>query len=92
MKQTDKPMANPVVVLREELDDWAFLFNPDTSDALGINPVGVAIWKLLDGKTDLASITARLKDTFGDVPEGAANETAEFVESLRLYGFVACQS
>ena len=50
MNQTDKPIANPIVVLREEFDDWAVLFNPDTADALGINPVGVAVWKRMDGQ------------------------------------------
>ena len=27
MEMSDKPVANPVVVLREEFDDWAVLFN-----------------------------------------------------------------
>jgi hypothetical protein len=50
------PVAKSVVVLREEFDEWAVLYNPDTADAVGINPVGVAIWKLLDGIhiTDIA--------------------------------------
>jgi hypothetical protein len=26
----EKPKANPEIVLREEFDDWALLFNPDT--------------------------------------------------------------
>jgi len=32
MNQIDKPIANPIVLLREEFDDWAILFNPDTAD------------------------------------------------------------
>ena len=38
------PVANPLIVLREEFDDWAVLFNPDTGAAAGINSMGVAIW------------------------------------------------
>jgi hypothetical protein len=34
MELTDKPIANPVVVLREKFDDWAILFNPDTAGAV----------------------------------------------------------
>ncbi|RPJ51839.1 MAG: SynChlorMet cassette protein ScmD, partial [Acidobacteria bacterium] len=49
MKQMDRPIANPTVVLREEFDDWAVLFNPDTAAAVGTNPVGVAVWKRMDG-------------------------------------------
>jgi hypothetical protein len=49
----DRPIANPTVVLREEFDDWAILFNPDTAEAVGTNPVGVAVWKLMDGRRNL---------------------------------------
>ena len=65
----DKPMANPLVVLREEFDDWAVLFNPDTARALGINPVGVAVWKGMDGKSSLEEIVSEIKDCFEGVPE-----------------------
>ncbi len=42
MQDHDKPIpvANPSVVLREEFDNRAILFDPDTGDAFGINPVG----------------------------------------------------
>jgi hypothetical protein len=48
------PVANPLIVLREEFDDWAILFDPDTGNAFGLNPTGVFIWKLLDGKPSRA--------------------------------------
>ena len=53
MKPTDKPIANPIIVLREEFDDWAVLFNPETADAVGTNPVGVAVWKQMDGQRSI---------------------------------------
>ena len=59
MESSNKPIANPVAVLREEFDDWAVLFNPDTADAVGINPVGVAMWKLLDGQHGLDEIAVQ---------------------------------
>ncbi len=31
------PVANPSIVFREEFDDWALLFDPDTSESYGIN-------------------------------------------------------
>jgi hypothetical protein len=34
IKNGDKPIANPYVMLREEFDDWAVLFNPDTGRGL----------------------------------------------------------
>ena len=49
MTKDDKPIVNPYVQLREEFDDWAILFNPDTGRGFGLNPTGVYVWKLLDG-------------------------------------------
>ena len=88
METPEKPIANPVVVLREEFDDWAVLFDPDTAKAVGINPVGVAIWKLMDGERTLEKIVAAVRDRFNDVPETALKEVAAFVSNLAESGFV----
>ncbi|MCX5823739.1 MAG: SynChlorMet cassette protein ScmD [Deltaproteobacteria bacterium] len=88
MNQTDRPIANPNVVLREEFDDWAVLFNPDTADASGINPVGVAVWKRMDGKRSLEEIVAEINSRFEEVPAGALEEISAFVSTLAEQGFV----
>ena len=82
------PVANPVVVLREEFDDWAVLFNPDTAEAAGINPVGVAVWKLMDGRRSLQEIVSSVRDQFDAVPGTASEELASFIDSLADRGFV----
>ena len=56
-----KLIVNPSVVLREEFDDWAILFNPDSANAVGINPVGVAVWKLMDGHRGTEDIIAEIR-------------------------------
>jgi hypothetical protein len=38
MKNGGKPIGNPVVMLREEFDDRAILFDPDTGHGFGLNP------------------------------------------------------
>ncbi|HAL92934.1 MAG TPA: SynChlorMet cassette protein ScmD [Verrucomicrobia bacterium] len=91
MNPTDKPIASPLVVLREEFDDWAVLFNPDTADAVGTNPVGVAVWKLMDGKTRLADIVSKVKNSFEDVPDSVPQEIEAFVNSLSENGFVGLE-
>ena len=76
--QAEKPIANPMIVLREEFDDWAILFDPDSGDAFGLNPIGVHIWKRLDGKH---SVT----DILRDLQEG---DLQEFIEDLVQRGLV----
>jgi SynChlorMet cassette protein ScmD len=82
------PIPKPDIVLREEFDDWAILFDPDTAAAVGVNPVGVRTWKLIDGKRSLADIIEALRDQFDSVPDTVADDVAAFVKSLREYGFV----
>jgi len=91
MKQTDRPIANPIVVLREEFDDWAVLFNPETANAVGTNPVGVAVWKRLDGRKSITDIVAEVKSVFEDSPDAAGKEIAVFIETLAENGFVGLE-
>ena len=82
MSHTDKPIANPLIVLREEFDDWAVLFDPDSGDAFGLNPVGVHIWKRLDGNHSVKDILKDLQENCEDVPEEAEGDLQEFIEDL----------
>lgn len=91
MNQTDKPIANPLVVLREEFDDWAVLFNPETAEAVGTNPVGVAVWKHMDGKKSLEAIVSEIKSSFDNAPDAVASEITSFVAKLAANGFVGLE-
>lgn len=91
MNQTDRPVANPVIVLREEFDDWAVLFNPDTACAVGTNPVGVAVWKRMDGKRSLRDIVSEIRNSFEDTPDAAIEEIAAFVNELAENGFAGLE-
>ena len=86
--QTEKPIANPLIVLREEFDDWAILFDPDTGDAFGLNPIGVRIWKRLDGNHSVEDILQDLQESCEDVPEEAEGDLQEFVDDLVQRGLV----
>jgi len=82
MKRDARPVANPVVVLREEFDDWAVLFDPDTGDAFGLNPTGVIVWKHLDGSHTADDLLDVIRSSCTDVPETAKDEIMELLESL----------
>jgi len=83
-----KPTANPMIVLREEFDDWAILFDPDTGDAHGVNPVGVFIWKRLDGKHTTNAIIDQLREKCDDVPGEVEADVNAFIEDLVQRGYV----
>ncbi len=82
MTDNYKPIANPMIVLREEFDDWAILFDPDSGRALGINPVGVFVWKRLDGKHNISDILKELNENCEDVPPEAEEDIKAFIQSL----------
>jgi len=88
MQDSLKPIPNPIVVLREEADGWALLFNPDNADILMINPTGISIWKMLNGKHSVEDFLEDLTNRFADVPENAIDQVYSFIHSLENRGFV----
>ncbi len=84
--EKDRPIANPLIVLREEFDDWAILFDPDTGDAVGLNPVGVLIWKLLDGSHTMEEILKNLGGICENIPDEAEEHLMDFIQSLTERG------
>ncbi len=88
MKPSDKPIVDPLLVLREESDDWALLFDPDTGDCSTLNPVSVFIWKRLDGKHTIQDILKELRENCKDAPENAGRIIQTFVEMLIEKGYV----
>jgi SynChlorMet cassette protein ScmD len=86
MNNGEKPIANPFVVLREEFDDWAVLFDPDTGHAFGLNPTGVYLWKLLDGRHTLDALLQKIRAHADDVSEDVSGHIAAFVDALVAEG------
>ena len=79
---------NQVVVLREEFDDWAVLYNPDNAEAVGTNPIGVEIWKNLDGKRSVGDIITGIKQEYNNVSENADAEIHDFIQELLQHGLI----
>jgi SynChlorMet cassette protein ScmD len=87
MEETGKcPIANPAIVLREEFDDWAVLFDPDTGNAFGLNPTGVFIYKCMDGTHTDKEILDSLKQEAEGVPPEAGEHLREFIRMLVQQG------
>ena len=89
MTDLERPVANPLVVLREEFDDWGVLFEPDSGEAYGLDPVSVFIWRLLDGKHTSPEILEKLRPKCEDgIPDEALDHLREFIEDLTFKGLV----
>jgi SynChlorMet cassette protein ScmD len=88
VRRLDRPIANPVVVIKEGNGDWVVLFNPDTADAVGVNAVGMLMWELMDGQHTLEGILRAMKGRFAGVPASVEEDVAAFVDDLAVRGFV----
>ena len=82
-------LRNPDVVLREEDEDGALLFNPDTNDVKAVNTTALFIWEHCDGTADLASIVAAVQESFDDAPEDQLQAQVQAcIEALLGSGFI----
>lgn len=82
------PIQNPLTVLRVEFDDWAILFDPDRAKTMGINPTGVAVWKMIDGQNGLEDIVKGITEEFSDVSISLEKEISDFIDELYQNGFI----
>jgi len=80
--ESAKPVVNPKIMFREEFDDWAILFDPDTADIFGMNPICVFVWKHLDGRHTVEDILKKLREACRNVPDEADRHVAGFVQDL----------
>jgi SynChlorMet cassette protein ScmD len=92
VKNDEKPTVNPLVVLREEFDDWAVLFDPDSGNAFGLSPTGVYLWKHLDGKHTLDALLQKIRNHADNAPEGISDHIKAFVDELVAEGLAGFDS
>jgi len=78
--------ANPNIVLREEFDDWALLFDPDTGNTYALNPVGVIIWKHLTGERSVEEILRLVEEQVEGLTPDASEHIREFMNSVHSLG------
>jgi SynChlorMet cassette protein ScmD len=76
------------VVIREEFDDWALLFDPDTGNVCGVNPVGVQIWKMIDGKRTIRDISRIIAEKYPDASGSVDEDVRSFVDAISEKGYV----
>ncbi len=88
MLNKEKLIANPTVVFRDDFDDFAILFNPETGTAFGLNPIGAVIWNLLRDELTLDDLIDHVNDVCYDVSDNVTEQVNEFVEAMISNGLV----
>ena len=68
------------------------LFDPDTGNAFGLNPVGVFIWKRLDGNHTVNNILEELRRDCEEIPKEAEAHLKDFIQSLVEQGLTGYES
>ncbi|MEN6389380.1 MAG: PqqD family peptide modification chaperone [Syntrophomonas sp.] len=82
MTISNKPELKKSLVIREEFDDYAILFDPDTSLACAINPVSVFICRQLNGQRTVDEIVDGIRQTFTEVPDELKEDVQSFLDDL----------
>ena len=74
--------VNPSIVFREDFDDIAILYDPDSGKAFSLNRTGVLVWKSLDGKRSVSEVVASIISQCNDTPHNIERDAIEFIDHL----------
>ena len=92
METITYPIANPMVVFREELDDWAILFDPDANETFALDPVSAFIWQRLDGKHSHSDILTELAAVCdAEIPDDATAHLNGFIKELKSKALIGTE-
>lgn len=82
-------LRNPDVALRDEDEEGALLFNPDTGQVLVVNDTGRFIWGLCAEGITIDRIVEEFYKAYEDIPEALPEEVDEFISVMTEGGFIA---
>lgn len=80
--------VNPSIVFREEADNWALLFEPESGKTFTLNPVSVLIWKQLSNHCTVNEVLEIVRSKCVQVPDGFEKDVSEFLEQLLEKNFL----
>jgi len=78
-----KYRANPAVSFKDEGDEGAVLYNPDTDKCVILNAIGSIIWRYLEEPKSTDEIISMLCESFSEVDaEKAQEDLEEFINNF----------
>lgn len=79
-----KLRRNPDVVARDLAEgEGGVLLHMATGQYHGVNPVGLAIWELLDDGATVGEVVERLRDRVEDPPPNLDDDVVQFLTSVQ---------
>ena len=81
-------LVNPNMVLREEADDCAILFDPDSGSVRILNSTATMIWKLLDGQRSVSEVMESLEHRFEEMDANAEDQVLALLSELYRVGSI----
>ena len=82
-------IQNENISLREEDEDGALLFEPDTGKIVVLNVTGVELWKRLKEPNDIKSLKSYIIENFSETDNhDVEKEINEFITQLKELEFI----
>jgi hypothetical protein len=83
------PRRHPDSAFRKIGDEGGLVVLPGRAEVKVLNPVGVAVFALLDGSRDVDELAAAVAGEFEIDAEAARRDVLDFLEQLRENGMLA---
>ena len=88
----DRPRRHPDTAFRQVGDEGGLVVLPGRAEVKVLNPVGIAVFSLLDGTRDVDALAARVAEEFEiDLPQ-AREDVVAFLTELQREGMLADQA
>jgi coenzyme PQQ synthesis protein D (PqqD) len=82
------PRRHPDTAFRQIGDEGGLVVLPGRAEVKVLNPVGIAIYALLDGTRDIDALARAVADTFDVEPDTARRDVEAFLDDLRRAGMI----
>ena len=86
---TANPRRHPDTALRQIGDEGGLVVLPGRAEVKVLNPVGIAVFSLLDGSRDLEVLAATIAGEFDIELDQARDDVATFLTELQREGMLA---
>jgi len=83
-----RPRRHPDTAFRKIGDDGGLVVLPDKGHVKVLNPVGIAVFSLLDGSRDVDALTTAVCEEFDIEPDQARSDVVAFLAELDAEGML----